>query len=198
MINKELEHKIFGECWAMFNKARKDDSDEGWQACINEAHRICEAYDNRKFHEKLVLAVAEEAETESKMKNKEKTAAYKAAGAAFQAAWKMFSCFIDNVDGFKQSGMQILSEYNKEYSGRFAKKLGSAIYAAVCADLNSDGAFMHDAYHFYMEFQNGITENAEDDALKKAESIIDVYPEHMLQMMDMYADLKKRGQKNAA
>ena len=132
------------------------------------------------------------------MKNKEKAAAYKAAGAAFQAAWKMFSCFIDNVDGFKQSGMQILSEYNKEYSGRFAKKLGSAIYAAVCANLNSDGAFMHDAYHFYMEFQNGITENAEDDALKKAESIIDVYPEHMLQMMDMYADLKKRGQKNAA
>lgn len=57
---------------------------------------------------------------------------------------------------------------------------------------------MHDAYHFYMEFQNGITENAEDDALKKAESIIDVYPEHMLQMMDMYADLKKRGQQNAA
>ena len=47
MINKELEHKVFGECWAMFNKARKDDSDEGWQACINEAHRICEAYDNR-------------------------------------------------------------------------------------------------------------------------------------------------------
>ena len=57
---------------------------------------------------------------------------------------------------------------------------------------------MHDAYHFYMEVQNGITENAEDDALKKAESIIDVYPEHMLQMMDMYADLKKRGQKTAA
>ena len=71
MINKELEHKVFGECWAMFNKARKDDSDEGWQACINEAHRICEAYDNRKFHEKLVLAVAEEAETESKTKKRQ-------------------------------------------------------------------------------------------------------------------------------
>lgn len=198
MINKELEHKVFGECWAMFNKTRKDDSDEGWQACINEAHRICQTYDNRKFHENLVLVIAEEAEKESKMKNKERAMAYKAAGAAFQAAWKMFSCFIDNPDGFKQTGMQILSEYNKEYSGEFAKKLGSAVYEAVCADLNSDGAFMHDAYHFYMEFQNGIAENAEDDALKKAESIIDVYPEHMLQMMDMYADLKKRGQKRAA
>lgn len=50
MINKELEHKVFGECWAMFNKARKDDSDEGWQAHPDEGGNTETAADiNRYF-----------------------------------------------------------------------------------------------------------------------------------------------------
>lgn len=36
------------------------------------------------------------------------------------------------------------------------------------------------------------------DAYAKAERIIDKHPEHMLQMMEMCAELKIRGQKQAA
>lgn len=200
MLNKEVEHKIFGKCWKMLNTVRKNQTDTGWEKCVNEAHEISESIaEYKKFHEKLVLATIEEAETEEKNKNaKEKSASYKNAGAAFNAAWEMFARFIDNPDEFKKSGMDILAEYNKTYSGRFAKKLGAAIYEVVCAENNCKGTFMKDAYTFYQEFKNGITSDIESDAYAKAERIIDKHPEHMLQMMEMCAELKIRGQKQAA
>lgn len=200
MLDKNTEHKIFGRCWQMFNTVRKNPTDEGWEKCVNEAHDISESIaEYKKFHEKLVLSVIEEAEYEEKIKNmKEKSTAYKLAGGAFQASWEMFSRFIDNPEKFKKSGMDILAEYNKTYTGKFAKKLGAAIYEVSCAENNCPGAFMNDAYTFYQTFQNGITPEMESDAYAKAEHIIDLHPEHMLQMMEMYSDLKAKGKILAA
>lgn len=200
MLDKKTEHGVFGKCWNMFNTVRKNPTDRGWETCVNEAHKIMVSVNGfEKFHEKLVLAVIEEAEFEEKCKDaQDKAAAYKDAGAAFQNAWEMFSRFIENPDKFKESGMDVLNEYNKAYKSRFAKKLSSAIYEVVCADNNFPGAFMNDAYTFYQEFQNGITPDMEADAYAKAEHVIDMHPEHMLQMMEMYADLKAKGKVVAA
>ena len=49
---------------------------------------------------------------------------------------------------------------------------------------------MTDAFSFYQEFQDGISDKSEAEAYKKAENIINVHPEHMLQMMNLYADLR--------
>lgn len=192
MFNKEEEHRIFGRAWSMFNTVRKNPTDEGWERCISEAHEISVSIPERKaFHEKLVLAIIEEAESEEKNK-KERAASYKKAGAAFQAAWKMFASFIDDSEQFKIHGMKALAEYNAMYSGRFAKKLGTAVYEAACKENNCPGAFMNDASAFYQKFQKGISTEDEAEAYAEAERIIDIHPEHTLQMMTMYTELRKR------
>lgn len=190
MFDKEKEHSFFGECWKMFNEIRKDNSDEGWEKCLATARSIS---GKERLHEKIILAVMDEAEVEASLDIKERTLSYKKAGAAFQDAWKMFSYFLDKKASFPEICMKTLQEYHKTYDSKFASDLATAIYEAMCKEVNVCGAFMSDAFHFYVQYKDGITETQEAAASAEAENIINVYPEHTLQMMDMYAGLQKRG-----
>lgn len=189
-INKKETHKVFGEVWQMLNTVRKNDTDDGWKACMDEANRIYAEYPSNKFYESVVLAVVAEAEREARLDPSVRQKEYRNAGMAFQAAWKLFEKFADDMDAFKTNGMKALSEFNTKFSGKFAEKMGSAVYEVLCKATNDKGSFMTDAFSFYQEFQDGISDKAEAEAYKKAENIIDVHPEHMLQMMNLYADLR--------
>ena len=141
MLNKEVEHKIFGKCWKMFNTVRKNPTDTGWEKCVNEAHEISELIaEYKKFHEKLVLATIEEAETEEKNKNaKEKSDSYKNAGAAFNAAWEMFARFIEIQTNLKNPELiswrntikHILDALRRNLGLQFTKSCVQKIIAKV-------------------------------------------------------------------
>ena len=188
-IDKKEAHKVFGEVWKMFNTVRKNDTDDGWKACMDEANRIHAEYPS-EFYKTVVLAVVAEAEREARLNPSDRQKEYKNAGTVFQAAWKMFVTFADDIESFKASGMTALSDFNVKFSGKFAEKMGSAVYEALCRAANDKGSFMTDAFSVYQEFQGGISDKSEAEAYKKAENIINVHPEHMLQMMNLYADLR--------
>ena len=192
-INKKEAHKVFGEVWKMFNTVRKNNTDDGWKACMDEANRIYAEYPS-KFYEAVVLAVVAEAEREARLNQSVRQNEYKNAGMAFQAAWKLFETFADDMGAFKVNGMKALSDFNAKYSGKFAEKMGSAVYETLCKAANDKGSFMTDAFAFYQEFHDGISDKAEAEAYKKAENIIDIHPEHMLQMMNLYAGLRAAAQ----
>lgn len=186
MLNKEKAHEVFGEIWTMFNNVRRDNSDEGWSRCVEEADRIhLENPDN--LYEKILLAVVDEAEAEAKVQDTdERHARYKAAANAYQAVWKLFERLLNCLD------VNSVVAYNQQFTGAFATKLSSAVYEAACGGMKQKGSFAHDAYSFYEKFKNGISDEQTSDAYMQAECIIEMHPEYMLQMMDMYDDLRKR------
>ena len=99
-IDKKEAHKVFGEVWKMFN------------------------------YKTVVLAVVAEAEREARLNPSDRQKEYKNAGTVFQAAWKMFETFANDIESFKASGMKALSDFNVKFSGKFAEKMGSAVYEA--------------------------------------------------------------------
>lgn len=199
MFTKKEAHTVFKKCWEMMNATRKGDAhdDSIWQECINKSHQIYNEYPS-EFCKDIVTAVSYEAEREAKLDQKSRSAEYRTAATAYQAAWKMLECFLDDLEGFKSEGEQTLKAYKERFQGRFAETMGQVVYDAADAEAKNKGTFMQDAYTFYEEFKDGISPEQEPDAYAKAENIIDVHPEYMLQMMDMYADLKKRSALNAA
>lgn len=192
MLDNEKEHKFFGDCWRMFNAVRKDNSDAGWERCTATARALCEKKENKRFHEKIALAVIDEAEHEIGMDIKERQSAYKKAGAVFQASWELFENFMTDIDAFRNTGMQQLTDFNALYDCQFATALSAAIYEVVCNYVHGEGDFMATAYRFYEKYKGGITVDMEPKAYADAEDIVNSHPQYMLHMMGMYEDLKKR------
>lgn len=199
MLTKNEAHTVFKVCWNMMNKTRKGDihDDSIWQQCIETSHQIYNNYPS-EFCKDIVTAVAYEAEKEAKLDTQKRSAEYKNAAAAYQAAWKMLECFLNDLESFKTEGKQTLDAYNERFKGQFAEKIGKIVYETADTEAKNKGRFMQDAYGFYEEFKNGISSEQEEEAYVKAELIIDEHPEYMLQMMDMYSDLKKRNTLYAA
>lgn len=71
--NEELRrvYDLFTDCWRYFKKYSKKyadvkNTDEYWQAVVNESGEIARRYDNHKFAIALLLAVLDELERKSK------------------------------------------------------------------------------------------------------------------------------------
>lgn len=185
MSNIETVHAVFGTIWAMFNDVRKDNTDEGWAKCVSTSEIIVKKHPEKMF-EKVILAVIEEAEAESKIEdNKEKNAKYREAAKAFSGAWRLYESLVKTLD------INAMYTYCNDNPGKMANKLAAAVYEAACGEKYATGSFMKVAYDFYEEFKDGIPASRTDEAYEKAERIIDAHPEHMLQMMEMYHDLKE-------
>lgn len=197
MFDKEKEHQFFGACWAMFNTVRKDNTDEGWKACMETAHVLCEGQEHQRFHEQIAIAIVDEAEAEAAMQGTEKTTAYKAAGKTFQSAWKLVETLME-AETLEDCAMKQMTAFYQDNAGRFARYLGTAIYDFVCKERRVSGSFLKEAYQFYDKYKAGISEKEEAAANAEAETIIDVHPEYTLQMMDMYAGLQQRARIVAA
>lgn len=189
MLDKTKTHELFGKIWSVFNKIRKHNDDAGWSECVARANELHNDYDG-KLYEKVILAVMSEADRECKLDNSREE--YKKAGKAFQDAWKMFEVFADNIDSFRENGMNTLTEYLREHEGKFACDLGNAVYEAACNETNCEGSFMSVAYPFFEEYKDGISREQEKMAYAKAEKIIRSHPEYMTHMMNMYSELKNK------
>lgn len=178
-------HEGFSAVWKMFNEVRKNDCDAGWDACVETAKKIMNEHPDKMF-EKIILAVIEEAEAESKIKDKQKrNAQYRLSAKAFSSSWTLFESLMKTLD------INTLHAYCVDNPGRLASKLSAAVYETACGAKNAQGSFMEDAFEFYQMFAKGITKENQKEAFKAAEMLVDAYPEHTLQVMSMLKDLKE-------
>lgn len=179
-------HDIFKKMWKVFNDVRRDNTDEGWRKCAEAAESICKQ--NDKMIEKIMLAVVAEAEDESKIEDlKEKSMRYREAAKAFTDAWTLYESLNESLN------TNAINVYCKTNRGTFARKLSSAIYEDACDKHTVKGGFAKAAYSFYDKFKEGISESNQSKAYEEMESVIEKYPSYVLQMMDMYSELSRRG-----
>lgn len=182
-----VAREVFKHCWAMFNAVRKDQSDVGWENCVSEANAINQLY-NEELYEKIVLAVVEEAESEFKLPENEKCAAYHSAKKAFNEAWVLFKgIFISQADNKED----LIKEYRTSNPGVFALKLSSSIYTAYC-NMEEEVSFLAVVYPFIDKFNKGISDSEKNTAYTMAENMIQLYPQYMCQILKLYSDLRKK------
>ena len=67
--NEELKHiyNLFTDCWRLFKKySEVKDTDEYWEAVVDESVQIANRYNNCKFVRDLLLAITNELEHRAK------------------------------------------------------------------------------------------------------------------------------------